>query len=216
MSDYLGVSGADVFRDSRDGGAPGRTYSGAVAIDVVPASGHWDDFSTLMVPRRPGASGCICMSYRNSSLNMPARIDHMQSLCASKPGPGVLAYVDGTVAAWCSVAPKSTYRALVNSRTIPHVDDDGVWSVTCFVVGVGFRRRGLMHDLLDGAVAHAQESRAPALEGYPVDTGDGRVDQSSGYVGTLKLFESHGFLQLCPTTGQRGGKPRWVVRRDLP
>jgi hypothetical protein len=45
----------------------------------------------------------------------------MRALCAGEPGPGVLAYVDSETAGWCSVAPKSTYRALVNSRTIPHV-----------------------------------------------------------------------------------------------
>jgi GNAT superfamily N-acetyltransferase len=187
-----------------------------VGIDVVPASGHWDGFSSLMVPPKPGEHGCVCMAYRNSSLDMPGRVAHMRALCASEPGPGVLAYVDGEVAGWCSVAPKSTYRALVNSRTIPHVDDDGVWAVVCFVVRPGFRRRGLMHDLLDGAVAHAQTSGAPALEGYPVDTDGGRVDQSSGYVGTVNLFEAHGFRRLAPTTGRRGGRPRWVVRLDLP
>jgi len=169
-----------------------------------------------MVPRKPGGHGCVCMAYRNSSLDLPRRISHMRSLCAAEPGPGVLAYVDGHVAGWCSVAPKPTYRALVNSRTIPHVDDDDIWSVVCFVIGVGFRRRGLMHDLLDGAVVHALDSGAPALEGYPVETSGGRVDQNSGYVGTVNLFESHGFHRVGPTTGKRGGKPRWLVRRELP
>ena len=156
------------------------------------------------------------MAYRNSSLDMPERIVHMRSLCDREPGPGVLAYVDGEVAGWCSVAPKSSYRALVNSRTIPHVDDEGVWSVVCFVVRPGFRRRGLMHSLLDGGVAHAQAMGAPALEGYPVDPGGERIDQNSGYVGTVPLFESHGFRRICQTTGIRGGKPRWLVRRELP
>jgi GNAT superfamily N-acetyltransferase len=184
-------------------------------IQVRSATARWDDFASFMVPRKPGAGGCICMAYRNSSLDMPGRIAHMQSLCESAPGPGVLAYVDDSVAGWCSVAPKITYRALVNSRTIPHVQDDGVWSVVCFVVRAGFRRRGLMHHLLDGAVAHAREMGAPALEGYPVDTGAGRVDLTSGYVGTVKLFESHGFARVYRTSGRRGGNPRWLVRRDL-
>ena len=156
------------------------------------------------------------MAYRNSTLDMPGRIAHMRTLCENKPGPGVLAYVGGTVAGWCSVAPKSTHRALVNSRTIPHVDDDGVWSVVCFVVKPGFRRKGLMHWLLDGAIAHAQTNGAPALEGYPVEPGEGRVDQISGYVGTGALFEAHGFRRMSPTTGRRGGQPRWLVRRELP
>ena len=185
-------------------------------IEVVPATGRFDDFASFMVPRKPGASGCVCMSYRNSSLDMPGRISHMRGLCESEPGPGVLAYVDGEVAGWCSIAPKATHRALVNSRTIPHVDDEGVWSVVCFVIRPGFRRIGLMHRLLDGAVAHAASMGAPAIEGYPVDPGGGRIDQTSGYVGTIGLFEAHGFVRVQQTTGRRGGAPRRVVRRPLP
>ena len=155
------------------------------------------------------------MAYRDSSLDMPGRIAHMRALCAGVPGPGVLAYVDGQVAGWCSVAPKSTYRALVNSRTIPHVEDEGAWSVVCFVVRPGFRRRGLMHQLLEGAVRHAQAMGAAVLEGYPVDPGGERIDQTSGYVGTVGLFEAHKFNRVCQTAGRRGGKPRWLVRPEL-
>jgi len=184
-----------------------------MATEVVPAAGRWDDFASFMVPR--SGSGCVCMVYRNSSLDMSGRIGHMRSLCEGEPGPGVLAYVDGEVAGWCSVAPKSTHRALVNSRTIPHVDDEDVWSIVCFVVRPGFRRRGLMHELLDGAVEHAQLRGAPAVEGYPVDPDGDRIDQMSGYVGTVQLFEAHGFERTCRTSGRRGGKQRWLVRRVL-
>jgi GNAT superfamily N-acetyltransferase len=187
-----------------------------MAVEVRPATGRWDDFASFMVPRKPGGGGCVCMSYRNSSLDMPGRIAHMRTLCGSEPGPGVLAYVDDQVAGWCSVAPKSTYRALVNSRTIPHVDDADAWSVVCFVVRPGFRHCGLMHQLLAGAVGHAHAMGATALEGYPVDPGGERVDQVSGYVGTVRLFEAHGFSRVRQAAGRRGGKPRWLVRRDLP
>jgi hypothetical protein len=73
-----------------------------------------------------------------------------------------------------------------------------------------------MHQLLEGAVRHAQAMGATALEGYPVDPGSDRVDQTSGYVGTVALFEAHGFSRVCQTAGHRGGKPRWLVRRELP
>ena len=82
---------------------------------MLSAVGRWDQFASLMVPSKPG-SGCVCMTYRNSSLGMPDRIAHMRALCESEPGPGVLAFVDGEVAGWCSIAPKATHRALVNSR----------------------------------------------------------------------------------------------------
>jgi hypothetical protein len=52
--------------------------------------------------------------------------------------------------------------------------------------------------------------------GYPVDPEGERIDQTSGYVGTVRLFEAHGFRRVCLTSGRRGGKPRWLVRRELP
>ena len=87
--------------------------------------------------------------------------------------------------------------------------------MVCFVVRPGFRRRGLMHQLLEGAVEHAYAMGATALEGYPVDPGSKRIDQTSGYVGTVQLFEAHEFKRVRQTSGQRGGKPRWLVRREL-
>ena len=65
-----------------------------MGIEVRPATGRWDDFASFMVPRKPAGGGCVCMVYRNSSLDMPGRIAHMRALCQSAPGPGVLAYVD--------------------------------------------------------------------------------------------------------------------------
>jgi hypothetical protein len=53
---------------------------------------------------------------------------------------------------------------------------------------------------------------AVALEGYPLDPGSEHIDQTSGYVGTIGLFEAHGFRRVSQTTG----KPRWLVRRELP
>jgi hypothetical protein len=69
-----------------------------MGVQVLPATGRWEDFASLMVPRKPGAGGCVCMAYRNSSLGMPSRIAHMRALCAGEPGPGVLAFVDGQTA----------------------------------------------------------------------------------------------------------------------
>jgi GNAT superfamily N-acetyltransferase len=186
-----------------------------VRIEVLSAVGRWDHFASLMVPGKPGGGGCVCMAYRNSSLDMPGRIKHMRGLCDSEPGPGVLAFADGGVAGWCSIAPKATYRALVNSRTIPHVDDADAWSAACFVVRPGFRRRGLMHELLDGAVEHARANGASVIEGYPIEPDGDRVDQTSAYVGTVRLFEAHGFGRVQQTTGRSGGKSRWLVRREL-
>ena len=68
-----------------------RAYPRRMGVQVLPATGRWDDFAVFMVPRKPGGGGCVCMAYRNSSLDMPGRIAHMRALCAGDPGPGVLA-----------------------------------------------------------------------------------------------------------------------------
>ncbi|NLG64433.1 MAG: GNAT family N-acetyltransferase, partial [Actinobacteria bacterium] len=64
-------------------------------------------------------------------------------------------------------------------------------------------------------IDHAQRMGAQVIEGYPADPGTGRVDVVSGYVGTTRLFERHGFARAVPTSGVSGGSPRWVMRREL-
>jgi GNAT superfamily N-acetyltransferase len=198
---------------------PATTTTPASAVghaEVLPALGRFDDFAEVVGVKKPGGRGCWCMAYRDSRVPVEERPDYMREQCATDPGPGVLAYLDGVPVGWCSVAPRSTYRRLMHSRTIPFVDDRDAWSAVCFVVRGGYRRRGLMHVLLDGAVAHAKAHGASVIEGYPVEVDeDGRVDVVSGYVGTTRLFEAHGFERAEPTTGRSGGRPRWVMRREL-
>ncbi|WP_422933127.1 GNAT family N-acetyltransferase [Sinomonas sp. P47F7] len=187
-----------------------------MAVDVLPASGRWEDFASFMVPRKPGAGGCVCTAYRDGRLDMPGRIAHMRDECSREPGPGVLAYVDGDVAGWCSVAPKSSYRRLLNSHTIPHLDEEyDPWAIVCFVVRSRYRKRGLMHELLEGAVEHARSSGAELVEGYPAETTGEHLDVTSGYVGTTDLFRAHGFEIIQPTKAHSGGAVRWLMRRTL-
>jgi GNAT superfamily N-acetyltransferase len=175
-------------------------------VDVRPAYGRYDDFATVVGTQRPDAGGCWCMAYRDSRVANLERPAYMASECATEPGPGVLVYVDDVVAGWCSIAPRSSYRRLLNSRTIPILDARDAWIAVCFVVRAGYRRHGLMHRLLSGAVDHADAHGAEVVEGYPVETGGGRVDVISGYVGTVDLFEQAGFERAAPTTGRSGGR----------
>lgn len=185
-----------------------------MATEVVAATGHWDGFFEVVGVKKPGGRGCWCMAYRDSRVPNEERAAYMRAECTTEPGPGVLAYVDGEPAGWCSVAPRSTYRRLMNSRTIPMTDEEA-WSIVCFVVRPRYRGRGLMHALLDGAVAHAKRHGATAVEGYPAEVDEGRLDQITGYIGTTALFEAHGFTRAAETTSHPNGRPRWVMRREL-
>lgn len=156
------------------------------------------------------------MSYRDSRVPAEDRPACMQDQCSSEPGPGVLVYVDDDVAGWCSIAPRADYRRLINSRTIPAPDPaSDVWCAVCFVVRAGFRKRGLMHHLLAGALDHARRHGAAAVEGYPVEAGEEQVDVISGYVGTVALFERAGFTRRADTSSRIGGRPRVVMRHTF-
>ena len=186
------------------------------AIEVVSAVGRYDGFFEVVGVKKAGGGGCWCMSYRDSRVPNAERGAYMARECATEPGPGVLAYVNGEPAGWCSIAPRSSYRRLMHSRTIPFVDDRDAWAAVCFVVRSGYRGRGVMHRLLDGAVEHARRHGAAVVEGYPIewDSG-GKVDVISGYVGTTKLFERAGFVPVVATTAHSGGRVRWLMRKEL-
>lgn len=186
-----------------------------MAIEVLPATGRFDDVAEVVGTKRPDAGACWCMSYRDSRVSNTERPQYMARECETAPGPGVLAYIDDEVAGWCSVAPRSTYRRLMNSRTIPFLDERDAWSIVCFVVRAGYRKQGLMHVLLDGAVEHARAHGAEVLEGYPAEAGGDRLDPISGYVGTTDLFEAHGFERAAETTAHAGHRVRWIMRREL-
>lgn len=184
-------------------------------LEVRPAVGRFGDFKTVLGISSETIDDCWCMSYRDARLKTPERVAFMKKECSAEPGPGVLLYVDGEPAAWCSIAPRETYRRLLHSRTIPILDDLPAWIAVCFRVRAGYRKRGLMHPLLEGAVEHAREHGAEVVEGYPIDTGGERVDVISGYVGTVGLFEAAGFELASPTTAHSGGRDRVIMRKYL-
>lgn len=104
---------------------------------------------------------------------------------------------------------------LVRSRTIPNVDDVSVWSIVCFKVRVGFRRRGVSKALLDGAIAYARGQGAPVIEAYPIDPEGQRLDVAFAYVGFTGVFEAAGFKRIAETTAHSARKTRWLMRLEL-
>ncbi|MGB7962876.1 MAG: GNAT family N-acetyltransferase [Propionicimonas sp.] len=107
------------------------------------------------------------MPQENLILRGTDRADKVAELMRQGP-PGVLAYAGDEVVGWAAVHPRAD-TSFANSHKIPHVDDLDVWSVWCIRVRPGHRGTGISRALLAGAVKFARQSRAPAIEGYPVD-----------------------------------------------
>jgi ribosomal protein S18 acetylase RimI-like enzyme len=189
-----------------------------MAIEVRHAT-VFEDVAAVIGPKRPDANVCWCLSYRisakeNLQLRGPTRGERMRELVGLDPPPGVLAYENDQVVGWAAVNPRAG-TSFARNRLIPRVDDLDVWSVWCFRVRPGHRKRGIVHHLLAGAVAFAREHGAPAIEGYPVDNHGEKVDLTMAYVGTRAVFERAGFAKAADTTSVLAGFPRVLMRRDL-
>lgn len=192
-------------------------------IEVVPATADRAGDVVAML----GSSACWCTYYRLSAGDygrvssgeleeaVHERRRLMYERLHGETAPGMLAYLDGTAVGWCGIGPRAEFTRLQRSRTIPSVDDKPVWSIVCFLVGPGLRRRGVATALLAGAIRYARSRGAPALEAYPVDTDGRRIDTASAYVGTTAMFERAGFRRVTETTARSAGLARWVMRLDL-
>jgi GNAT superfamily N-acetyltransferase len=191
-----------------------------VSIEVRPATtARFDDVATMLGPKNPDSSVCWCLSHRldsktNRALVGRARGEYVKELCRRAVATGVLAYQDLEVVGWAAVAPRSELP-FARSTKIPHVDQLAVWSVWCIRVRPGHRGKGIAHALLDGAVEYARSQGVPAVEGYPVDNRDKKVDLTMAYVGTRKLFEDSGFTKAADTDSVSGGFPRVLMRLEL-
>jgi GNAT superfamily N-acetyltransferase len=112
---------------------------------------------------------------------------------------GLLGYIDQQPVAWCSVAPRSTYRRLVDDDS----SDEGVWSIACFFVVRRLRGRGVTQQIIKAAIAHARSHGASIVEAYPVD-----VDSPSyRFMGFVRIFENAGFCEVG-----RAGSRRHVMQ----
>ena len=192
-----------------------------MAREVHPATlDRWDDVASLLGPSDPDAPACWCLYFRLGSsdfskLRGPERPRRLRGLMAEEDAPGLLAYEDGIAVGWCAFGPRTAMERLQRSRTIPRVDDVPVWSVVCFVVRPGYRRRGVAGTLLAGAIEYATSRAVAALEAYPADTGTERISTAFAYTGTVAMFQRAGFTKVADTTARTGGKPRIVMRRTL-
>lgn len=138
----------------------------------------------------------------------------MKQWVQEDPPPGVLAYDGEEVVGWAAVHPRAD-TTFARNRKIPRLDDFEVWSLWCVRVRPGHRGKGIAHSLVAGAVEFARSQGAPAIEGYPVDNDDEKVDLTMAYVGTRKLFERAGFVKAADTESVINGFPRVLMRLDL-
>lgn len=118
----------------------------------------------------------------------------MKSLVKQKEQIGIIAYIRNKPVGWCSVAPREKFIRLENSRVLKKIDDEQVWSVSCFFIAKEFRRKGLSCDLLKGAIAFCKKKKVSIIEGYPTVPYSKEIPAAFAWTGIPSAFEKAGFV----------------------
>ncbi|HEX4443005.1 MAG TPA: GNAT family N-acetyltransferase [Galbitalea sp.] len=174
----------------------------------------WRD-TEIVFGTRGDAAGCWCQFYKitNAQWREGDKAQRASELCEQVRNaavtPGLVAYVGDEPVGWVAVEPRPHYPTALRGRVIStgsreRVGDESVWAIVCFVVRVGYRRRGLALHLLRAAVEHAWANGARMIEGYPVEVAENQRMSSAGlYHGTVSLFSAAGFtIDSRPIAGR--------------
>jgi GNAT superfamily N-acetyltransferase len=156
-------------------------------------------------------NGCWCMywrignAYRKRSQHANKKAFHQ--VVKKGPPPGLLAFEGDVAVGWCQLTPRDALPWLDRAWRLKRVDDLPVWSISCFYVRKGYRKKGVTSALMAAAVEAAKKAGAPALEAYPLDANLTPSASGTGYASTFARF---GFKVLARRT-----PPRPIMRRSL-
>lgn len=215
-------------------------------VTVVPLTA--DRFGDLvdLFGTRGDPSWCWCQYFLTTGRSYERSATHnkeqLRSQVQSATSPvGLLAYAAGPASGtqsppggakerspvgWVQLGPRPRFPRITESRglralasgTGDHLDDESVWAITCFVVKVGWRRKGVAAALLDAAIAFARDAGATALVGHPVDVEarTTRVGGSELYHGAASTFASAGFEVVGRTGATRPVMRLQLTAREAP
>jgi GNAT superfamily N-acetyltransferase len=154
---------------------------------------------------------CWCMYWRIGPAYRRRRSQDnraaFRSVVTDGPPPGLVA-LDGELAVgWCQLGPRASLPQLAREWRLRTVDEQPVWSISCFYVRKSHRRRGVNAALIAAALEAARRAKAPALEAYPFDR---ELSPSSTSTGFASTFARAGFQIVA-----RHIPARPIMRYDL-
>jgi GNAT superfamily N-acetyltransferase len=135
----------------------------------------------------------------------------LRALVESGARPGLLAYRGREAVGWCAVEPRSSYPALERSRILKPVDEEPVWSVTCFFVKRGHRGEGVSRALIRAAIDYVAKKGGSLIEGYPVEPKKDRMPDAFAWTGIASAFRQEGFREVA-----RRSETRPILRFAVP
>jgi len=162
---------------------------------------RWKDFEKLFGPNG-ACAGCWCMWWRLpraefTQKHYAGNKRAIKKIITTGQEPGMLAYADSEPIGWCAIAPREVYPSLDRSNVLQRVDDQPVWSVTCFYIARGYRKHGVTALLLQAAIQFARQHGAKIVEGYPIDAGGEKKSTTSVFTGVASTFAQAGFVEVA-------------------
>jgi GNAT superfamily N-acetyltransferase len=133
------------------------------------------------------------MKGRASRADKVAKKASLKNYISNKIPIGLLGYSGKEAIAWCSIAPRESFRKLSGDDSLMDV-----WSLVCFFVKREFRHQNIISNLIDAALKYAKRKGAKYVESYPVDPDS----PSYRFMGFKPSFEKAGF-SFSHKAGQR-------------
>jgi GNAT superfamily N-acetyltransferase len=161
----------------------------SLRLDVRPLTPNlWPALADLF-GEKGACYGCWCMywrvgnAYRKKS-SSENKAD-FQRIVRRGPPPGLVAFHGHIPIGWCQITPRDSLPWLDRTWRLKRVDDLPVWSISCFYVRKGYRKRGITSALIAAAVDRAKRAGAPAVEAYPLDAHATPSASGTGYASTF-------------------------------
>jgi GNAT superfamily N-acetyltransferase len=156
-------------------------------------------------------NGCWCMYWRIGAAYRKRPRDKnkadFRQIVKHGPPPGLIAFNGNLAVGWCQVTPRDDLPWLDRAWRLKRVDQAPVWSLSCFYVRIGYRRKGVTAALISAALKAAKAAGAAALEAYPLDADKTPSSSGTGYATT---FQRAGFKTVACHV-----PPRPIMRHDL-
>jgi len=186
----------------------------ADALDIHPLTpGRWEDLVDLFGPQRGASSGCWCMwpflrGKDWKAMTREERRDALKDKVTDGPAPGLMAYQDGLAVGWVAFGPRERYLRFQLGKTSKPLETDSedlirsAYAVTCFYTRSGYRKSGLMAQLLGAALDSARSRGAKIVDACPIDP-DKPLQWGEGFVGIAPVFRRAGFEEVARRSPRR-------------
>lgn len=167
----------------------------------------WHDFEMLFGDHG-ACGGCWCMHWKlrgkDFSENKGDGNRQMQkSIVDAKKIPGLVAYSEGYPIGWIAIEPRNQYPKLATSKILKPIDNEEVWSITCFFIEKKHRYKGITVELIKAAVEHAKKYGAKIVEGYPIEIKTKQAPVNM-FTGSASAFKNAGFKEVAsPSVTQK-------------